>query len=100
MILSGHTLYGIASESGSRFWGTVFKMNTDGTHFKVLHDFDGNDGSHPLADQVMSGDTLYGAANFGGGRDGGTVFKVKTSGTGFAVLHRFTAEPLPPGMTD
>jgi uncharacterized repeat protein (TIGR03803 family) len=100
LVLSGHTLYGIASESGSRFWGTVFRVNTHGKDVAVLHSFGGNDGSHPLADLVMSGNTLYGAANFGGSQGGGTVFKVKTSGTGFAVLHRFTAEPLPPGMTD
>jgi len=53
-----------------------------------------------MAGLVMSGDTLYGTANFGGGQGGGTVFKLKTNGTGFAVLHRFTAEPLPPSMTD
>jgi len=100
LILSGHTLYGIASQYGNRFWGTVFKLNTDGTHFAVVHDFGGNDGSSPLANLVMSGDTLYGTANFGGGQGGGTVFKVKANGKGFAVLHRFTAEPLPPGMTD
>ena len=53
-----------------------------------------------MAGLVMSGDTLYGTANFGGGQGGGTVFKLKTNGTGFAVLHRFTAEPLPPSLTD
>lgn len=100
LVLSGHALYGITSESGNRFWGTVFKVNTDGTYFAVLHDFGGNDGSHPLASPVKSGDKLYGTANFGGGQGGGTVFKVKTNDKGFAVLHSFTAEPLPPGMTD
>ncbi|MCX6925322.1 MAG: hypothetical protein NT154_19240 [Verrucomicrobia bacterium] len=93
MILSGHTLYGIAAESGSRFWGTAFKVNTDGMHFNVLHDFGGNDGSHPLADLVMSNHTLYGTANFGGGQGGGTVFKLKSNGTGFVVLTILLTSP-------
>jgi uncharacterized repeat protein (TIGR03803 family) len=75
-------------------------VNTDGTGFEVLHSFDSSGGAGPRASLALSGDTLYGTANFGGGRGGGTVFKVRTNGTGFAVLHRFTAEPLPPGLTD
>ena len=43
LVLSGHTLYGTASESGSRFWGAVFKVNSDRTGFKVLHSLGGAD---------------------------------------------------------
>src|SRR6267154_2014746 len=39
LILSGNTLYGTASESGSGGNGTVFAISTDGTGFTTLHSF-------------------------------------------------------------
>jgi uncharacterized repeat protein (TIGR03803 family) len=100
LLLSGNTLYGIASANGRGGWGTLFRVKTDGTGFEVLHSFDGSDGSSPRGALLLSGHTFYGTANFGGGQGGGTVYKLKTDGTGFTVLHRFTQEPLPPWLTD
>ena len=39
MIFSGRTFYGTTHIGGSAQGGTVFKINADGTSFKVLHDF-------------------------------------------------------------
>jgi uncharacterized repeat protein (TIGR03803 family) len=100
LILSGHTLYGVASGNGKGGWGTLFCLKTGGTGFEVLHSFDGRDGSSPQGALLLSGKTLYGTANFGGGQGGGIVFKVKRGGDGFTVLHRFTKEPLPVSLTD
>jgi uncharacterized repeat protein (TIGR03803 family) len=100
LALSGKTLYGIASDRGKGFWGTLFKVNTDRTGFDVIHSFSGTGGASPQGSLALFGDVLYGVANFGGGRGGGTVFKVRTNGTKFVVLHRFTAAPLPPWATD
>ncbi len=88
LILSNGVLYGTASAGGSSGFGTVFKVNTDGTGFATLHSFNGgSDGAEPWAGLVLSGATLYGAAGSGGN---GTLFKVNTDGTGFAVLHSFS----------
>src|ERR1700753_4303752 len=38
-ILSGNTLYGTAYYGGAAGAGTVFKVNTDGSSFTVLHTF-------------------------------------------------------------
>jgi uncharacterized repeat protein (TIGR03803 family) len=100
LLLSGNTLYGIASANGRDGWGTLFRVNTDGTGFEVLHSFSVGDGCGPQGTLVLSGNTLYGTANSGGGQGGGTVFKLNTDGTGFTVLHHFTKEPLPGSLTD
>jgi uncharacterized repeat protein (TIGR03803 family) len=90
LILSGNTLYGTTANGGSSGWGTVFKVNADGTGFTNLHSFTGSDGTNPLAGLVLSGNTLYGTASGGGYGGGGTVFAINTDGTGFTTLHGFT----------
>ena len=100
LLRSGDALYGIASDNGSRYWGTLFRVGTDGDGFTVLHSFGGDDGCSPRTSPALSGPTLYGITASGGKRGGGTVFKLHTDGTDFVVLHHFTAKPLPPSLTD
>jgi uncharacterized repeat protein (TIGR03803 family) len=91
VILSGNTLYGTADLGGSSGWGTVFKVNTDGTDYTNLHSFSlaGNDGAHPQAGLILSGNILYGTTYVGGSGGVGTVFKVNTDGSGFTNVHNF-----------
>jgi uncharacterized repeat protein (TIGR03803 family) len=99
LTLSGTTLYGTTCYGGSSNYGTVFKVNTDGTGFTNLHSFTAmsgplhtdSDGANPQAGLALSGNTLYGTTANGGSSSDGTVFKVDTDGTGFANLHSFTA---------
>src|SRR5260370_1195064 len=82
LILSGSTLYGTAQYGGSpaggpgRYgYGTVFKVNADGSRFSTLYRFTpvpydnppytNSDGAFPRG-LVLSGNTLYGTANGGG----------------------------------
>jgi uncharacterized repeat protein (TIGR03803 family) len=95
LILSGNTLYGTTSSGGSLGYGTVFKVNTNGTGFSILHTFTGpGGGADPLAGLVLAGNTLYGTTGAGGvigrGSSTGTVFKVNTDGTGFTLLYMLT----------
>jgi len=93
LVLSGSTIYGTAASGGSSGYGTVFRINTDGTGFTNLHSFAGGDGSDPTG-LILAGGSLYGTT-FGGGSGGsGTVFSMNTDGTGFTNLHRFTATSL------
>jgi len=97
LVVSGNTLYGTARFAGSGASGTVFKLNTDGTGFGVLHSFSAissgtnADGAAPWGGLCLSGNTLYGTAAVGGDGGSGTVFKLNTDGTGFSVLYSFTA---------
>ena len=91
LFLSNNTLYGTANAGGDSRFGTVFKVNTDGTSFTTLHSFSSaNDGANPFGGLFLSGNTLYGTAKFGGDFGIGTVFAISTDGTGFMTLHSFT----------
>ena len=86
------SLYGTTAMDGSGNWnGTVFKVNTDGSAYAVLKEFNGYDGTSPRASLVLSGTTLYGATSGGGTVGYGTVFQINTDGSGFAVLKCFTS---------
>ncbi len=100
-VLAGDTLYGTAGNGGAWGNGTVFKVNTNGTGFTVLHTFTAvsdpaqhggtnSDGAIPGA-VILLGNTLYGTTQSGGSSSNGTVFAVNTDGSGFTVLHAFTA---------
>ncbi len=94
LIRKGSTLYGMTQWGGSSNWGTIFKINTNGTGFVVLHSFAGgaSDGIHPSGELILKGSALYGmsAGGIGGGTDyEGTIFKINTNGTGYALLHTF-----------
>jgi uncharacterized repeat protein (TIGR03803 family) len=84
-VLSGNVLYGTTREGGELSYGTVFKMNVDGTGFRVLKTFEGTDGAWAMGALALDGNVLYGTAAFGG-LGFGTVFKINTDGSAFTVL--------------
>lgn len=84
-------LYGVTSQGGTNLLGTVFRINTNGTGYAVLHHFSGySDGMSPQAALTQGSDgTLYGTTIVGGTNGCGTLFKLSANGGGFAVLHAF-----------
>lgn len=92
LILSGNTLYGVATKGGSSGDGTVFAVSTNGTGFTNLHSLLGTaDGMDPRGALTLESSTLYGTARAGGSSGNGTVFKVNVDGSGFETLHHFSA---------
>jgi uncharacterized repeat protein (TIGR03803 family) len=91
---SDGVLYGLASLGGGGICypngcGAVFALNKDGSGFRSLHSFGGNDGRNPSGSLVQGKDgALYGTTP--GSGFGGTIFKVATDGSGFVELHSFT----------
>jgi uncharacterized repeat protein (TIGR03803 family) len=86
---SDDALYGTTELGGGAGQGSAFKLNKDGSGFRVLHDF--TSGEHPAAGVLEGTDgALYGTTSTGDSdASGGTVFKLSTDGIGYTVLHRF-----------
>ena len=93
LVLAGNRLYGTTSWGGRFGWGTLFALNTNGSGFIVLHNFDSNaDGGGPIG-LTLAGDTLYGVTEFvdpaGGDIHYGALFRINLDGTNFSILYRF-----------
>lgn len=87
-------LYLTTEYAGSNSAGTVFKLNTDGTGYTLLHNFGAftGDGQNPAAGLVQGRDGfLYGTTQAGGSNSFGTAYKVNTNGSGYTLLHHFGA---------
>jgi uncharacterized repeat protein (TIGR03803 family) len=94
LTLLGSTLYGMTCNGGDNDSGTVFKIDTDGNNFSLLHEFagGGSDGARPYhSNLIVSGSTLYGVTTYGGDNNAGTIFQIDTAGNNFSLLHEFTA---------
>ena len=85
-------LYGTTYYGGNLNLGTVFKLNKDGSGYKVLHNFSAGrvDGAYPAAELITGSDgALYGTTSSGGTDSGGTVYKISEDGSGYLVLRSF-----------
>ena len=98
LLASGQTLYGVTLGGGIPNHGTVFKVNTDGSGYHILHSFQGgNDGSDPVYGLCLSGTTLYGITDgvntsYADMGTTGTVFRINLDGTGYGVLTNFNGD--------
>lgn len=93
LIRSGTTLYGTTTAGGSFTSGdgAIFRINTDGTGYGLVHAFEYPfDGAAPYGSLVQVGSTLYGMTLTSVNPNAGKVFKVETDGTGYQILHSFT----------
>ncbi len=85
-------LYGTTWEGGSfRYYGTVYSVDTDGTNYKVLLNFNDTNGDNPPTDLLLSGSGIYGIAAGGGFYGGGCIFKIDTDGNNYKDLYDFSA---------
>jgi uncharacterized repeat protein (TIGR03803 family) len=91
---SDGVLYGTTVEGGTNDFGTVFKVNKDGSGFVILHVFAGgtNDGRIPQGG-VTEGDdgALYGTTFSGGQFDGGVVYRLTKDGASYSILKHVSA---------
>jgi uncharacterized repeat protein (TIGR03803 family) len=92
-------LYGVTQLGGTPGAGTVFRVETNGTGLRILHNFGGqidgvSDGANPTDVDLIEGrdGALYGSTPSGGSQGFiGVLFKLNRNGTGYTHLHRFSA---------
>jgi uncharacterized repeat protein (TIGR03803 family) len=98
LTLSGATLYGCCEYGGTPYIhtnGTVFKINTNGSGYQVIHNFweDTNNQCNPIGAPVVSGSRLYGTTISSLTNLNGEIFAMNTDGGAFQVLHEFAGKP-------
>jgi uncharacterized repeat protein (TIGR03803 family) len=94
---SDGALYGTTSGGGASGNGTVFRIGTNGSNYRVLYSFTGagGDGANPDAGIIQANNgALYGTTENGGTNGQGTVFKLGTNGAG---MPSYTVSPVPTG---
>lgn len=79
-------IYGTMATGGDSSAGAIFRVNTDGTGYMVVHSFVTNNGASPRGLIEASDGRLYGTTYSGGAADLGTVFGINKDGTGFTLL--------------
>lgn len=91
LVQSGSTLFGLTTAGGNFGFGALFSVNTDGSHFKILHSFGSstNDGVNPFGSLLLNGTTLYGTTQTGGNKNNGTVFQIDTTGDNYSRIYDF-----------
>src|SRR5439155_865873 len=86
-------LYGVTTGGGTSGLGTAFKVNPDGSAYRILRNFSrsGGDGYNPWGSVTEGHDgVLYGTTADGGSWTNGTVYTLKKDGSGYSVLKHFS----------
>ncbi len=88
--------YGMTEAGGIFGYGTIYRMESDGTGFVVIHSFGGfsGDGRSPRGRLIPGSDglLLYGVTAAGGATGDGTIFRLKLDGSSYEIL-RSMASP-------
>jgi uncharacterized repeat protein (TIGR03803 family) len=91
LVLLSNSFYGMTSSGGDSGFGVIFKIDTNGNNYTILHEFAGgeDDGRAPRGSLTLSGDILYGMTYNGGDPNRGVIFKIDTDGNNYTNLHAF-----------
>jgi uncharacterized repeat protein (TIGR03803 family) len=77
LTINGTTLYGTTQLGGNKNNGSAFQINTDGTNYARVYDFqNGDDGKNPIDDVLLLNNGLYGMTEKGGACGEGAIFTI------------------------
>ena len=95
----GGALFGTTTMGGAYTYGTVFRLNTNGTDYRILHHFGrglAGDAKNPHGALLQASDgDLYGTTTAGPQLQGGagTVFAISEEGGQYRLIHAFPNGP-------
>lgn len=90
LLADGNSFYGMTNHGGANDYGTIFKIQKNGTGMTTLLDFNVANGGWPRGSLISDGTFLYGMTSYGGINNAGTIFKIKPDGTAFNTLMSFS----------
>jgi uncharacterized repeat protein (TIGR03803 family) len=104
LILFSNALYGTTTSGGISNVGTLFRINTDGSGFKALHEFTSTwDAGEPFGGLMLYSNVFYGTAIAGNSSSTnyGIIFQINPDGSGFTNLYNFSggSDGAGPGTT-
>jgi uncharacterized repeat protein (TIGR03803 family) len=89
LTFSGGKFYGMTSEGGAFGLGCIFSIDTNGSHYRDLLDFNGTNGAEPEGNLTLLGNRLFGMTYYGGAYSDGLIFSIDTSGNQYKDLLDF-----------
>ena len=93
LTLIGSTLYGACMSGGLFLEGSLFRVNTNGSGYELIHPFSGERGDGDSPSGVLFHDgVIYGTTENGGIYGFGTVYRVDPNGGDYRVLHHFNGD--------
>ncbi len=82
--------WGVNSSGGANAWGTIYKMDFDGSNYTVMHNFDFTYGGTPMGNLVKASDgNLYGTCFDGGSWASCTIYRIDPTSGVFTHLWDF-----------
>src|ERR1700734_2199098 len=90
LAISGGTLYGVTPDGGANWAyndGNIFSLDTNGSGFADLFDFNSANGRNPYSTPVIDGTTLYGSTWMGERGNNGDIFSMNTNGSNYTDVY-------------
>jgi uncharacterized repeat protein (TIGR03803 family) len=89
--IAGARIYGVTTFGGAGDSGCVYSIDTNGTGFRDLLDFNVTNGANPYGSIVLDGAKLFGMTFDGNAvYESGNVYTIDTLGNNYKDLHDFT----------
>ncbi len=83
-------LYGMTFAGGTNNLGIIFSIESNGTGFTKLYDFNTSNGAQPYGSLVLGNNgILYGLTSKGGTNNFGVLFSLNPAGNVYTKLHEF-----------